>query len=149
MKYLKCNVCGHLNKLETEYQTFCSNCMKKILLGIFVIGICFIGSVLIPALLVSEDKTIEAKGVVYKVYEAGDKDIVFKLENNDTSFYINRGIELGLKINDLEQELMGKEIVIKYQNYRTILNWYSKSKHISKVEFKDKIIFNEFKNIIN
>ncbi len=30
MNYLKCNNCGHLNIIKTEYQTFCSNCQKKL-----------------------------------------------------------------------------------------------------------------------
>lgn len=30
MDYLKCNKCGHLNKLQTEYQTFCSDCKMKL-----------------------------------------------------------------------------------------------------------------------
>ncbi|MFK5856228.1 MAG: hypothetical protein QM503_08875, partial [Bacteroidota bacterium] len=30
MDYLKCDNCGHLNKIQTEYQTFCSDCKKKL-----------------------------------------------------------------------------------------------------------------------
>lgn len=30
MDYLKCNNCGNLNKIQTEYQTFCSDCKKKL-----------------------------------------------------------------------------------------------------------------------
>ena len=29
MDYLKCNHCAHLNVIKTEYQTFCSECKKK------------------------------------------------------------------------------------------------------------------------
>ena len=29
MEYFKCNNCGHLNSLKTEYQVFCSECKKK------------------------------------------------------------------------------------------------------------------------
>lgn len=30
MDYLKCNNCGHLNKIKTEYLTFCTDCNKKL-----------------------------------------------------------------------------------------------------------------------
>jgi hypothetical protein len=30
MYFLKCNECGHLNELKTEYLTFCSKCNKKL-----------------------------------------------------------------------------------------------------------------------
>lgn len=30
MHFLKCNNCGHLNELKTEYLIFCSNCNKKL-----------------------------------------------------------------------------------------------------------------------
>jgi len=30
MHYLKCNNCGHLNELKTEYLVFCSSCDKKL-----------------------------------------------------------------------------------------------------------------------
>ena len=30
MEYLKCNSCGHLNKLKTEYQVFCADCNNKL-----------------------------------------------------------------------------------------------------------------------
>lgn len=30
MHYLKCNKCGHLNEVKTEYLVFCTNCNKKL-----------------------------------------------------------------------------------------------------------------------
>ncbi|BAX80635.1 hypothetical protein [Labilibaculum antarcticum] len=30
MYFLKCNECGHLNEVKTEYLTFCSGCKKKL-----------------------------------------------------------------------------------------------------------------------
>ena len=30
MHFLKCNNCGHLNEVKTEYLTFCNNFQKKI-----------------------------------------------------------------------------------------------------------------------
>lgn len=30
MHYLKCNSCGHLNELKSEYMTFCTSCNKKL-----------------------------------------------------------------------------------------------------------------------
>ena len=30
MKYLKCNNCGHLNEIKSEFQVFCNQCNKKL-----------------------------------------------------------------------------------------------------------------------
>ena len=30
MHYLKCNNCGHLNEVKSEYQIFCTECNKKL-----------------------------------------------------------------------------------------------------------------------
>ena len=60
-------------------------------------------------------------------------------------FYINRGLENGLELNNLKEKLIGNSIVVKYPKYWTPLDWNDKIKHISKVEFNNEILFNELK----
>lgn len=81
--------------------------MKKILIGLGIgLGILFVlslGFVFKPVPIVTEEKAIIEKGIIDSIYEGGINDIVFILENNDTKFYINRGLEKGLDLKTLQQ----------------------------------------------
>ena len=63
----------------------------------------------------------------------------------DRQFYINRGLENGLDLDILKEKLVENSIVVKYPKYWTPLDWNNSNRHLSKVEFGDKVIFNEFK----
>ncbi|WP_026450572.1 hypothetical protein [Aequorivita capsosiphonis] len=119
--------------------------MKK-----FVIALCFIFLiatviVLRPVPIVHEADAVTERGVVTAVYDGGGSDIVFKLKNNERTFYINRGLQAGIELNELRESLIGNEITLKYPKYWTPLDWENKIKHLSKVEFENIIVFNEFK----
>lgn len=119
---------------------------SKFFIGLSFFLLCAIALVIArPVPIVSEDKAIIQEGIVSDIYEGGVKDIVFKLENNNDIFYINRGLERGLEITSLKEELIGKEVIFKYPKHWTPLDWDNSSKHISKVETKNEVIFNEFK----
>lgn len=107
----------------------------------------FIIAVLIfrPVPIVSENKAISESGIVKEIYSNKGNDVIFVIENNERRFYINRGLENGLELNNLKEKLIGNEIVVKYPNYWTPLDWNNSVRHISKVEFNDEIVFNELK----
>ena len=107
----------------------------------------FIMAVLIfrPVPIVSEDKAISESGIVKEIYSNKGNDVIFVMENTERRFYINRGLENGLELNNLKEKLIGNEIVVKYPNYWTPLDWNNSVIHISKVEFNDEIVFNELK----
>lgn len=123
--------------------------MKKVIkitlvvLGALIFSVAIL--ILRPVPIISETNAITAKGIVSEIYEGGTNDIVFRLENNDRKFYINRGLESGLELNILKEKLIGNFIIIKYPKYWTPLDWNDEIKHISKVEFNEEIIFNELK----
>jgi hypothetical protein len=120
--------------------------IAKIILVSFSLLI-FILAVLIfrPVPIVSEDKAISESGIVKEIYSNKGNDVIFVMENTERRFYINRGLENGLELNNLKAKLIGNEIVVKYPNYWTPLDWNNSVRHISKVEFKDEIVFNELK----
>ena len=123
--------------------------MKKIAKIVFISFslLIFILAVLIfrPVPIVSENKAILESGIVKEIYSNKGNDVIFVMENNERRFYINRGLENGLELNNLKEKLIGNEIVVKYPNYWTPLDWNNSVRHISKVEFKDEIVFNELK----
>ncbi len=104
----------------------------------------FFGLVAISLLKVPVPKEADCllvSGTVTAIYEAGDKDIVFKLQEHKNTFYINRGLERGLNLPNLKAVLLYKEILIKFPRHFSV-----GTKHISKIEAAGKTIFTELKN---
>ncbi|MCK4287918.1 MAG: hypothetical protein KAW86_01825, partial [Bacteroidales bacterium] len=85
----------------------------------------------------SESNSIKVTGIVEKVYEGGVKDIIFKIYNDPKIYYINRGIENGLDLNELQKEMTGQEISLWYARHWTPLDPKDKCAHITKLEFKN------------
>ncbi len=111
--------------------------------GIFA----FIAFVLIfrPVPIVSEEHAITEEGIVASIHSNKGNDIIFKMKNTSRRFYINRGLENDLKLKELEKKLIGEKIVVKYPDYWTPLDWDNQIKHISKLEFEGKVLFNELR----
>ncbi len=51
-------------------------------------------------------------GNVISVSEGPSFDILFQLDNHELPFYINRGLETGLKVDSLSNELVGKNLTL-------------------------------------
>jgi len=75
--------------------------------------------ILTPVPEAKENNCQEARGTVKHIFEAGTKDVVFKLNETDKTFYINRGLEQGLDLERLRRELVNQEVLIKYPKYWT------------------------------
>ena len=118
---------------------------KKLGIGLAVFFLVAAALILRPVPIVSEDEALVEVGKVVSIYEGGVKDVVFRLENNSRTFYINRGLENGLHLDQLQSELIGKELTFKYPDYWTPLDWNNNIKHLSKVEYEGVVIFNELK----
>ena len=120
--------------------------MIKITLVSFILIVSIIAVLIFrPVPIVSESKAISEIGIVKEIYSNKGNDVIFIMLNTDRRFYINRGLENGLELNNLKEKLIGNSIVMKYPKYWTPLDWNNSIRHISKVEFKNEIIFNELK----
>ena len=60
-----------------------------------------------PVPIVSESNAISEIGIVREIYSNKGNDIIFVMENTDRRFYINRGLENGLELNNLKEKLIG------------------------------------------
>ena len=123
--------------------------MKKVILSLSIVlgAALLILSILCfqPVPVVKGKNAITVKGVIVDVYEGGVNDVVFKLDGDNVSYYVNRGTEFGLNVESLKKKLIGNQVMLKYPDYWTPLDWNNKSRHLSKVEFNDEIIFNELR----
>ena len=118
----------------------------KITLVSFILIVSLIAVLIFrPVPIVPESMAISEIGIVKEIYSNKGNDIIFIMLNTDRKFYINRGLENGLELNNLKEKLIGNSIVMKYPKYWTPLDWNNSIRHISKVEFKNEVIFNELK----
>ena len=121
--------------------------MKNIIKYSFItlVSLCFIVAILIfrPVPIVTEDKAISITGIVSEIYSNKGNDIIFIVENTEQKFYINRGLENNLELEDLKNKLIGQAVTMKYPKYWTPLDWNNSIRHISKLEFRDQVLFNE------
>ena len=86
-----------------------------------------------------------AEGKVVSVLEGGTNDVVFRLDGDKTKYYINRGLEYGLVLEDLQNELIGNKVTIRYPEHWTPLDPNNSIKHLCILEYNGKEIFNEIK----
>lgn len=113
---------------------------------IIIVGLACLGLGILtlrPVPIPVEKDCLSLTGIVSEVYEAGTKDVVFKLQGLDKTFYINRGLERGLDLTKLRAELTNKEIVILYPKYWTPLDPANSARHVSKIECDGRTVFTE------
>ena len=115
---------------------------------IFIVGVlCFALAVMLfrPVPVLPENKLMVIKVKVIDIYEGGVNDINFKLQGRREIFYVNRGLERGLRLLELRAQLINENITIKYPDHWSLLNFNKKIVHISKIEHQGRTIFTEVK----
>lgn len=118
--------------------------MKRIIFIAILILIAFLIIGLIPTHRSKENATVIV-GKVKSVAEGGVKDLVFELENNNTTYYINRGLENGFELEDAKRQFTGKNITLFYTEAWTPLAPFgSTSKHLSRAIINDTVIYSEW-----
>ena len=86
---------------------------------------------------------MEVAGVVSEIWPGPSFDVLFKLKNREQIFYINRGLENGLDLDNLKNDLIGKMILLKHPKYWTPLDPFNSVRHVSKLEFQGKTVYSE------
>ncbi len=85
----------------------------------------------------------KTEGRVSNILEGPSNDIVFKLSNDPSTYYINRGLEQGLTIANLKQALLNKNIRLYFVKHWTPLDPTGRVKHIAKLQTSEQTIFSE------
>lgn len=115
-----------------------------LIISLFVLAAMTLRPVIVPK---DAKDCLVAEGKVVKIFEGGVNDIAFRLEGDKTMYYINRGLEQGLDLEELQKELTGNNIIIRYPKHWTLLDPNNKVKHLSILEFNGKEIYNEIELI--
>lgn len=116
--------------------------MKKIIYILSFVFLVFLFFAFQP-IDTSLENSVKVEGVVKNITEAGTKDILFELENDKTTYYINRGFEKGLVSTNT---FIGKKVTLYYaKNWTPLAPFGTTSKHITQLQVNDKIVYSEFK----
>ncbi|MCB0667208.1 MAG: hypothetical protein KDC80_15375 [Saprospiraceae bacterium] len=97
-----------------------------------------------PVPILPEKRCLIAEGVVSDI-NADGHDIFITLNDNSKRFYINRGLDKDLDVENLIEKLKGKKINLKYPSYWTPLDPLSHTRHLSKVEYRDSVWYSELR----
>lgn len=109
-------------------------------LGFILLCVLVLRPVNIPE---NENELLVAKGEVMAITEGPGNDIVFKLRDDNRRFYINRGLEQGLSIQDLQAKLTGRNITLKYPKHWSLMDPSGTTKHLSMVKYSGGTVFSE------
>ena len=112
------------------------------------------GSVLVLFIMIftpvpqaTPQNTYQIEATVLNVFEGPSNDIVFSLESKHQTPYINRGIELGLDINDLNAKLKGKTATVKLVDHWTPLDFNRSSPTLAYIATEDgEILYNNIQS---
>jgi len=118
--------------------------MKPILFSLSFILLFALGLFILKPISIGEpEEWLSVTGKVSEIREGGVKDIVFQLEGEERSFYINRGFEKGFELQALQTDLVGEEITLLYPDYFAILNPDGSSRHVTELRVGNEVLYTE------
>lgn len=85
---------------------------KIVVASIFFFLMITLGLVFRPLPNWSSENTVVFTGTIEQVVETGNKNVVFKLKEDDRYYYIEEELGKGLSFSELQQELSGKSVQI-------------------------------------
>lgn len=110
---------------------------------VLLIGIVY-SSLPLPAASSSNCEPVEGK-VVKVENGSGASDVVIVLANDNAYYYINRGLDRGVKLDALAKQLVDKTVTVYYIKHWSILNFSGKTRHVARIVVNDEVAYNEWK----
>ena len=119
--------------------------MKKPFFIVIVLIVVAFFIILSTAIDTSKENSIKVSGTVKAISEGGIKDVVFELDNNKTSYYINRGFENGFELAKAKKDFEGKRITLFYaKSWTPLAPFGTTCKHITHISVNDSVVFSEW-----
>lgn len=94
---------------------------------------------------ISRDNSIAINTTIDKVSQGSEDNIILKLNNTSGIFYINHGLQKGLNLDTLKQELQNREVSVLYlkSNFFSGFSPVKGTRYITELKMGDKIIYSE------
>lgn len=88
---------------------------------------------------ISKENCLQVTGKVEAITEGASYDVMIKLKDNPTIYYVNRGLERGLELTNLKKTLEGQELELWHAK-----TWYLSGGHITQLQVGEEIIYSEW-----
>lgn len=99
-----------------------------------------------PVRNVEPDDVMKIEGLVTDIKEGPGLDIVITLKNDEHYYYINRGLQYNLTLDQLHSDIFNKTVTLYAIKRWTIFTRDKNMGHISKLIIDNQVIFNEIDN---
>ena len=126
--------------------------MKKAILALTLLLFVGFFSMILPGLVIYDpemEDCSQVEGIVANVSEGPSYDITIRIRGDERVFYINRGVESGLSVKDLNDLLEGNAVLIHYWDRYPISLISNSSVHITRLEYDGFPLYNEIVNYSN
>jgi hypothetical protein len=122
------------------------NLVKKGLLALAGIFLVLLAYSVMPLPMANPSNCGAVVGKVESV-KAGDGpgDILVTFSGDNDYYYINRGLENGIRLEVLSKQLVDKTAKVYYIKHWSLLNFNSKTRHIARIEVGEQLVYNEWK----
>jgi|GEM_PF-2424917 len=90
-----------------------------------------------------QGNTSKAYGMVEKVLESGNNNVVIKLKNDDRMYYLELDQKNKALLADLKQDFMGQPVEIYYENQWTSPTYRPGFHHIARVNLTRNVYFSQ------
>lgn len=113
---------------------------KIVVASIFALLMITLGIIFRPEPPSPTEKTIRTLGIIEEVVETRQKNIVFKLKDDDKLYYIKKDLEKDLTFRELKKRLAGRSVEIYYVNHWTPVDPL-RVKHVTQVDFNKMTLY--------
>ncbi len=93
---------------------------------------------------IPEEQCVTMTGFVTEISEGGASDAIFRIEGNQSLFYINRGLDKKFTLADLQKQVLGKKAKFYFSGHNPILMSDIPARHIRKMEVDDQLFYSEY-----
>lgn len=119
---------------------------RRVIPGILGIPFILLALALRPVPKATEKNVIEVTGRVANLFEGTSYDVNIHLANEPHFYYINRGIEQGLSIEDLRRKLMHQTVSLAHVKHWTTLDPGNRSRQVARLVYNSKVIFSQYES---
>ncbi|MDF9801159.1 hypothetical protein OKW21_006422 [Catalinimonas alkaloidigena] len=102
--------------------------------------------IFMPVVPATQDNTVKISAKVQAIEEGGRLDVIIRLAEDNHYYYINRGLEQGLKLEKLQKGLEGEQITLRYIKHWSLLNPSGRVRPVAQLSFKETKLFDIVSN---
>ena len=104
----------------------------------------FIMLILRPISNPTASNSILIHGEVLSIEKGGGEgDILIRLKEDESSYYINRGLKKGVELNNLKEKLVEEKITIRYADHWSPIDPENRIRHITELKYNNQILYTE------